>query len=87
MKAKIDMKQRKLDAIKAKLDFGPDTSTLPIENWASIEKRTAAGAKLVVIDGLVHDVTNFIKEHPGTVQYNMRAAKDHNYSLHDDHQP
>jgi len=67
-KAKIDMKQRKLDAIKAKLDFGPETSSLPIENWASVQKRSDAGAKLVVIDGLVHDVSSFVKEHPGGVK-------------------
>jgi len=67
-KARIDMKQKKLDEVKSKLDFGPDTATLPIENWSSIQKRVSCGAKLVVIDGLVHDVDKFSKEHPGGIK-------------------
>lgn len=67
-KAKIEVKQKKLDALKAKLNFGPDINSLPIENWDSIQKRTESGAKLVVIDGLVHDVSSFLKEHPGGVK-------------------
>jgi len=59
------MKQKKLDQMKAKVDFGPDESQLPIESWASILKRVETGAKLVVVDGLVHDVEKFVKEHPG----------------------
>jgi len=65
IKARIEIKQKKLDKMKAKVDFGPEESSLPVENWASIQKRVEGGAKLVVVDGIIHDVAKFMDIHPG----------------------
>src|SRR4051794_39693632 len=59
------MKQRKLDRIKTKLNFGADENSLPVMNWKTIDEKIAKGEQLVVIDGLIHDVKNFIRDHPG----------------------
>lgn len=59
------MKQKKLDQLKSTINFGPEEEDLPITDWISISKKVSEGAKLVVIDGIVHDVASFIKEHPG----------------------
>jgi len=59
------LKQYKLNQLKAQLDYGPEEDQLPEESWSSIDKRVAQGAKLVIIDGLVHDVSDFISQHPG----------------------
>jgi stearoyl-CoA desaturase (delta-9 desaturase) len=57
-----------LDKLKQKVNFGPEESNLPYETWASIEDRVKKGAKLVVVDGIVHDVASFIENHPGGIK-------------------
>jgi stearoyl-CoA desaturase (delta-9 desaturase) len=71
------LKQRKIDELKNTIDFGPEVESLPIENWKSIEKRVQNGAKLIVIDGIVHDVAEFMKNHPGGMKIiSDRIGKD-----------
>jgi len=65
LKARIVMKQKKIDQLKSSLDFGIEEEHLPVENWDSITKKVANGEKLVVIDGIVHNVGLFIQTHPG----------------------
>jgi len=43
---------------------GPIQS-LPEWNWTEIKQKIQRGAQLVVVEGLVHDVSNFVKSHPG----------------------
>lgn len=64
-KAKIQMNQRHLDSEMAKLRFGKLIDRLPELSWEDIQNRLAAGESLIVIDGMVHDVKNFVHEHPG----------------------
>ncbi len=77
MKARISMKQKKIDGLKSSLDFGPVEDDLPIVSWDTITKRVSSGERLVVIDGIVHDVASFINNHPGGRKIlNTRVGKD-----------
>lgn len=71
------MKQKKLDKKKALVNFGPEPASLPVQTWAQITQRTEKGEQLIVIDGLVHDVSKFIKDHPGGIKIlKQRLGKD-----------
>jgi stearoyl-CoA desaturase (Delta-9 desaturase) len=64
-KAKVQVKQQELDAIKSTIDWGqPIESLLPM-SWQTIAARCKAGEKLIVIEGVVHKLDDFISEHPG----------------------
>jgi stearoyl-CoA desaturase (delta-9 desaturase) len=69
LKGKILMKQKFLDREKAKLVFPGPTYALPVFTWAEIQEQVEEGVALTVIDGLVHDVTNFVEDHPGGKAY------------------
>jgi len=64
-KAKVQMWQRKLDVEKAKLRTGKSFSDLPSISWSEIQARVSHGEVLVVIDNIVHNVEDFVHEHPG----------------------
>lgn len=64
-KAKIQMSQRDLDNQLAKAQFGKSFEDLPLVSWDDIKARVEAGQCLVVIEGIVHDVKQFVHEHPG----------------------
>lgn len=34
-------------------------------SWDKVAERVARGEQLVIVDGLVHDVGDFVEEHPG----------------------
>ncbi|AET38592.1 stearoyl-CoA 9-desaturase Ecym_3080 [Eremothecium cymbalariae DBVPG len=61
----IQQKQKKLDRERAKLNWGTPLSDLPVWDKAEFMKETKANPGLVVISGIVHDVTGYITEHPG----------------------
>jgi len=62
-KAKLQMQQRRIDQEKAKLRLKFDH--LPQWTWKAITEKVEKGEMLVVIDDIVHDVVNFVHEHPG----------------------
>jgi len=64
-KARVQMKQRTLDNQLAKVKFGRDFSRLPEVSWSEFESRVNQGEQLIAIEGIVHDVKNFVHEHPG----------------------
>jgi len=66
-KGKLHMRQKSLDLEKAKLMYPADTKSLPEWTWETIKRKIATDSMLVVVDGLVHDVTNFLPDHPGGV--------------------
>src|SRR5690554_143830 len=77
MQVRVQMKQKKLDVLKSKLNFGPDIETLPVWNWTEIERLSKEGSRLIIIDGLVYDMKDFMRKHPGgakIIQY--RLGKD-----------
>lgn len=61
------MKQRQLDEEKAKVMYGRNVNQLPEISWEEFNKRVSSGEVLIVIEGIVHDVKNFVHEHPGIV--------------------
>jgi len=65
-KARVQMNQRDLHTEMAKLNYGKNfNKSLPELSWVDIQKRMAAGGCLIVIGGFVHDVREFVHEHPG----------------------
>jgi len=64
-KARLQMQQRRVDSEKAKLEFGKRYDNLPEMTWNDFHQKVSKGAALVVIEGIVHDVKNFVHEHPG----------------------
>jgi len=73
MKGKLLMQQKHLDREKAKLTFPGPTAGLPPLSRDDIKRKIREGNQLVIVDGLVHDVSNFIDEHPGGVAL-LRSA-------------
>ena len=64
-KAELQVRQAELDEVKKTIDWGQEVSTLSTMDWATVNKRVSEGEKLVVIDGLVHKIDDFISMHPG----------------------
>jgi len=71
MKARLQMAQRKLDEAKAKLQYGKNFNQLPEMTWDDVKKMKEEYDEgigtccPIVIEGTVHDVKNFVHEHPG----------------------
>lgn len=57
--------QKRVDQKRAKLDWGTPLKQLPVIEWDDFLADAANGKAVVVIAGVVHDVTDFIKDHPG----------------------
>ncbi|KAJ5329994.1 hypothetical protein N7452_010384 [Penicillium brevicompactum] len=64
-KGRVQQLQKKVDQKRAKLDWGVPLGQLPVVDWDDFIAETQSGKALVAIAGVVHDVTDFIKEHPG----------------------
>jgi stearoyl-CoA desaturase (delta-9 desaturase) len=47
------------------LNWGTSIDQLPAMGWNEYKRRVDAGESLVVIEGIVHDVASFRREHPG----------------------
>ena len=64
-KGKILMQQKRLDAHKTRLRWPSAIRKLPAMSPEDVRAARDTGRFLIVVDGLVHDVTKFIPEHPG----------------------
>ncbi|GKZ20894.1 stearoyl-CoA 9-desaturase [Aspergillus brasiliensis] len=63
-KGRVQQLQKKVDQKRAQLDWGTPLSELPVMEWEEFVDRARERA-LVVVAGVVHDVEDFVKEHPG----------------------
>lgn len=63
-KGMLQQQQKKLDRKLAVLDWGKPLTMLPLMEWDDFVEQSATRA-LIAVAGLVHDVTDFIDEHPG----------------------
>jgi len=64
-KGQIQMRQKMLDKMKKTVDWGLSPSELPLVTKPIFDEIMREGYKLIVINDIVHDVTDFVDEHPG----------------------
>ncbi|KAK0935906.1 stearoyl-CoA 9-desaturase [Friedmanniomyces endolithicus] len=64
-KGRVQQQQKKLDQKRAKLDWGVPLDSLPVMEWDDYVDQAKNGRGLVAVAGVVHDVTDFIADHPG----------------------
>ncbi|KAJ5278631.1 Acyl-CoA desaturase [Penicillium angulare] len=75
-KGRIQQLQKKVDQKRAKLDWGIPLEQLPVMEWSDYVDQAKDGKDLVVIAGVVHDITDFIQEHPGGRIIRSAIGKD-----------
>ncbi|PYH43094.1 acyl-CoA desaturase [Aspergillus saccharolyticus JOP 1030-1] len=63
-KGRVQQMQKKLDQRRARLDWGVPINALPVLEWEEYLELARSRA-LVAVAGVVHDVTEFVEEHPG----------------------
>ncbi|CAG8471029.1 5448_t:CDS:2 [Ambispora leptoticha] len=63
-KGQLFMQQKKLDAKRRTLNWGVPLEKLPIFTFEEFQEISKT-KNWVLIEGIIHDVTNFIDEHPG----------------------
>lgn len=64
-KGRVQQLQKKVDQKRAKLEWGIPLDQLPVMEWDDYVEQTKNGRSLIVIAAVIHDVTDFIKDHPG----------------------
>lgn len=65
-KGRLQQMQKKIDQKRATIDWGTPLEQLPVVSWDDfVDGAKADGKALVAIAGVIHDVADFIKEHPG----------------------
>ena len=64
-KSRLQQVFKKLNVERESLDWGPPLSKLPVMEWDEYHDKVTQGHHLVLIGGVVHDVSKFIHEHPG----------------------
>lgn len=64
-KGRIQQLQKKIDRKRATLDWGIPLENLPVMEFEEYEEEARKGRALILIAGVVHDVSTFIKDHPG----------------------
>ncbi|KAL2853186.1 hypothetical protein BJX68DRAFT_254379 [Aspergillus pseudodeflectus] len=65
-KCRLQQATRRPDEQRRDFDWGPRLEDLPLMSWTEYEEKVQDGkSKLLVIDGVVHDVAGFAGEHPG----------------------
>ncbi|KAI0196386.1 hypothetical protein F4808DRAFT_439916 [Astrocystis sublimbata] len=63
-KGQLQQQQKKLDRRRAALEWGTPLNQLPIMEWDDFLSQSQTRA-LIMIAGVVHDLTDFVEEHPG----------------------
>lgn len=61
----VQQQQKKLDRARSKLNWGSPLSQLPVWEKSEFLEHLKENSGLVVISGIVHDVSGYITEHPG----------------------
>jgi stearoyl-CoA desaturase (delta-9 desaturase) len=64
-KGRLQQLQKKLDQKRVTIDWGIPLEDLPLIEWDDYTSRTINGEALIAVAGVIHDVTDFIKNHPG----------------------
>ncbi|ANZ77426.1 BA75_05191T0 [Komagataella pastoris] len=61
----VQQQQKKLDSMRAHLNWGTPLQDLPVWDKSEFFEKSKDKKGLVIISGIVHNVENFIGEHPG----------------------
>lgn len=61
----IQQQQKKLDEARGNISWGPSLRSLPVWDKTDFLTQSREREGLVIIAGIVHDVSGFITEHPG----------------------
>jgi stearoyl-CoA desaturase (delta-9 desaturase) len=64
-KSRLQQIQKHLDEKKMMLDWGTPIDQLPAMSWDQFQAETKKGRSLIAITGVIHDVSSFVKDHPG----------------------
>lgn len=64
-KGRLQQQQKKLDQKRTRLDWGLPLEQLPVIDWDDFVQQSKDGKALVAVAGVIHDVADFIKDHPG----------------------
>ncbi|KFA67243.1 hypothetical protein S40285_09545 [Stachybotrys chlorohalonatus IBT 40285] len=64
-RSRVQQMQKKLDKKRTGLDWGTPLRQLPVVNWDDYVDQAKNGKTLIAVAGVIHDVTDFIKDHPG----------------------
>lgn len=64
-KSRMQQNYKVLDAKAASLDWGLSLGELPVMEWTDYQSAVRGGKAYLAIEGVVHDVSGFISEHPG----------------------
>ncbi|KAI9671074.1 MAG: stearoyl-CoA 9-desaturase [Alyxoria varia] len=76
-KGRVQQAQKKLDQTRSKLDWGVPLQSLPVMEWDDYVDQAKNGRAIVAVAGVVHDVTDFVSEHPGgRAMINSGVGKD-----------
>ncbi|KAL9638997.1 MAG: hypothetical protein Q9164_001198 [Protoblastenia rupestris] len=76
-KGRVQQQQKKLDQKRSKLDWGVPLDALPVMEWDDFVDQAKNGRALIAVAGVVHDVSGFIKDHPGgKAMINSGLGKD-----------
>ena len=76
-KGRVQQSQKKLDQKRSRLDWGVPLDALPVMDWDDFVDQAKNGRGLIAVAGVVHDVTEFISQHPGgKAMINSGIGKD-----------
>ena len=65
-KGRLQQMQKKLDQKRSSLDWGQPLELLPVISWDEfVEQTKTEGKAWIAVAGVIHDVGNFVKDHPG----------------------
>ncbi|KAJ3167077.1 hypothetical protein HDU88_002414 [Geranomyces variabilis] len=65
-KGRLQMQAKKIDALKAKLNWGPPLETLPKVTFDEFKELVKIdGRQLLIIEGVIYNVEGFMDHHPG----------------------
>jgi stearoyl-CoA desaturase (delta-9 desaturase) len=74
-KGRLFMEEKRIQEQKAKLFFGTPLKDLPIYTWEEFQSLVLNdNKKWVLIEGVLYDVEEFMKEHPGGMKYLSTAV-------------
>ncbi|KAJ5697770.1 Acyl-CoA desaturase [Penicillium malachiteum] len=64
-KGRLQRRQEILENESKTLNWGRPLADLPLMTWEEYQQQTRTGCNLIVIKGVVHEVSAFVTEHPG----------------------